>query len=201
MVSENEFDGQFSITKGHAPQRSGSSRQRLSSLCVDIFPQLPIIKVLDRTGGMVGCLLGTPIDVDRHVILKDLHVIDGDLHVEATRDAVIESEIYRLAGSYVFVLDVPHARRLYLDANGTKSVVYNAADQIAAASSMLALASEEEYYARLDHGLHAALRVDGEGWIPAGLTAHRGVQRLICNHYLDLETFRCVRHWPASQVK
>jgi hypothetical protein len=37
------------------------------------------------------------------------------------------------------------------------------------------------------------------GWISGTLTAHRGVHRLLPNHYLDLETWSAHRYWPRPE--
>ncbi|GLS30382.1 hypothetical protein SAMN04488498_103305 [Mesorhizobium albiziae] len=200
MIAGTEFDGQFIVSNGHAPERPGSRRIKLNSLCVDIFARQPVTKVFDRSGELIGCLLGTPIDVEQGKILVDHHVIEIEFGKESALNIAVETEIYRFAGSFVFLLDMPHARRLYLDANGTKSVVYNVADQVAASTTLLVLPTVKEYYEGLDRSLYAALNVDKDGWFPAGLTAHAGVKRLISNHYLDLETWTCVRHWPLEPV-
>lgn len=40
----------------------------------------------------------------------------------------------------------------------------------------------------------------GGGWITGTLTAHRGVERLLCNHYLDLDDFTQHRFWPRPDM-
>lgn len=197
---EEEFAGQFVVSFGTAPPREDSERLKLRSLCVDVFPKLPVVRVLDRSGQLIGFLLGTPIDVDWKRLVQDDYVIDSDLSEGAEIDAVLEKEIYRLAGSFLFVIDLPTTRRLYLDAGGTKSVFYSVGERIAAATTLLLLPTRKDYYERLDLSFHAALRVDQDGWFPAGLTAHQGVQRLVCNHYLDFDSWTSVRHWPLQAV-
>ena len=48
--------------------------------------------------------------------------------------------------------------------------------------------------------MFSRLGVDGEGWFPAGLTAHRGLHRLLPNHYLDLTTLEVRRFWPVKAI-
>ncbi|PWK76878.1 hypothetical protein [Aminobacter sp. AP02] len=203
MTSGSEFEGQFVIADGRLPERAGSKRILLTSLCVDVFERLETVEVVQRDGSRIGILLGTPIDPDERKVVVDRYVVDADIG-ETTSfdelDEIIEKHIYRLVGSFAFVLDVPQARRLYLDANGTKSAVYSATDHVAAATAALVLPTADIYFERLDRSLHAALRVDKDGWFPAGLTAHDGVKRLICNHYLDFDTWTCVRHWPRAPM-
>jgi hypothetical protein len=200
LISEAELESQFVVSKGHIPVVPGSKRVKINTLSVDIFPRLRVTKVFDSDDQLIGCLLGTPIDIDANRILEDRHDLRCAAGTGAALEACIEAEIYRLAGSFVFVLDLPQARRLYLDANGTLSAVYDASNQVAAATTLLVLASEKEYNQRLDHALHTGLRVDKDGWFSAGLTAHDGVERLICNHYLDLDSWKCIRHWPTEPL-
>src|SRR5262249_31771605 len=86
-------------------------------------------------------------------------------------------------------------QRIYLDPNGSKTLVYDPAGRMAAASTSLLL-SAKEYEERFRSDFYQACGVDGDGWFTAGLTAHRGIRRLLCNHYLDLDSWRAVRHWP-----
>jgi hypothetical protein len=44
------------------------------------------------------------------------------------------------------------------------------------------------------------LDVIREGWFPAGLTAHEGVERLLPNHYLDLDSWSVQRYWPRADI-
>jgi hypothetical protein len=36
---------------------------------------------------------------------------------------------------------------------------------------------------------------------PAGMTSRENIERILPNHYLDLQTWRCVRHWPKSDLQ
>lgn len=38
-----------------------------------------------------------------------------------------------------------------------------------------------------------------QSFFPFGLTAFRGIRRLLPNHYLDLDSFEPVRHWPKNR--
>jgi hypothetical protein len=89
--------------------------------------------------------------------------------------------------------------RIYLDPGGSLPIVFSAADRIAAASAALFL-DEAAYAARFDHELHDAMiaREGIGGWISGTLTAHRGVHRLLPNHYLDLDTWSSYRYWPRA---
>jgi hypothetical protein len=36
---------------------------------------------------------------------------------------------------------------------------------------------------------------------PAGMTSRENIERILPNHYLDLKTWRCVRHWPKADLQ
>lgn len=193
------FRGQFVVGAVDATPAPGARRLQIDQLAVDIFPGLTTTTVSDSTGRSIGLLLGTPIDLDDGVVLPD----GGNYQVDAAAtddiDTFVERHIYRLAGSFVFILDTPSARRIYLDANGSLSLVFDPARHVAAATTGLLL-SDEEYVDRFEADLYAAFDVDHDGWFTGGLTAHRGIRRLLCNHYLDCETSQVVRHWPLKAV-
>lgn len=152
--------------------------------------------VVDATGRGIGLLLGTAIDHRAGQLVED--GLQLDLPDDpAQRDAAIEVGLYKLGGSWLCVLASGELQRLYLDADGTMSAVYDPVQEAAASTAGLLL-NDEAYVQRFNAGLYASLDIPGEGWFPSGLTAHRGIHRLLCNHYLDLTTFEARRHWPAE---
>ena len=38
-------------------------------------------------------------------------------------------------------------------------------------------------------------------WYPFGITPHRSLQRILPNHYLDLQIWKSVRHWLDNPVQ
>ena len=192
------MDGHFVVSCLDAPVAAGATRVLLDSTALDVYGDVPVIAVLDLTQKAIGYLLGTVIDPDNKTMPRCRLQLDVVLTPD-NLDQIVETQIYRLAGSFLFVLDVFGHRRIYLDADGAKSCVYDPVTK-RAASTVMALLDEDEYWARLDHELYQALEVGQAGWFSAGLTAHTGIKRLICNHYLDLETWGTVRHWPVAAI-
>jgi len=111
----------------------------------------------------------------------------------------VERNIFKHSGSWFFVLDCEAGRRLYLDADGTLSAVWDPATGVAAATAAMLL-DDRAYADRFETSLYRHLDVVGDGWFPAGLTAHRGIKRLLVNHYLDLDTATAHRHWPVQDI-
>ena len=150
--------------------------------------------VTDASGRQIGCLIGVAID---HTVGR---LVEGGLRLDwpadlAQRDAAIERGLYALGGTWVCVLAADGLERIYLDADGTLSLVYDPLEQMVASTSGLLL-DDAAYAARFDSDLYGALDIRGEGWFPSGLTAHIGIKRLLCNHYLNLADFVPRRHWP-----
>ena len=155
-----------------------------------------ISDILDGSGRKIGVFLGIGIDYKSGRLSTS--PLRFDLPSEPSRrDQAVEEFLYRFGGSWLCLLAADGMERIYLDANGTLSLVYDPAGQMAASSAGLLL-HDAAYTARFDGDLYAALDVAGEGWFPSGLTAHKGIERLLCNHYLDLAVFQPKRHWPAT---
>ncbi len=201
----------------------------LNTISIAYYEGICITRVIDARGSSVGVLIGHPIDLDSRRMVENTLVLSRELPAPAvdagaqpdrarapviqtefatfapriTRpdalDALIEEEIYRLGGPFLFVLDCCSERRIYLDACGSMSIVYDPAARVAA-SSAGALLDRESYAARFDQALFDHLNIAGSGWAPSGMTAHRGILRLLVNHYLDLDSWSQVRHWPTVPV-
>jgi hypothetical protein len=180
------LDGQFTISAHRVPCREGWRTFKLGGLNLNLAPGVRPVSV-HRNGERIGVLLGNPIDLDTGRVVRTCHDIAGDL----------EKAIYRLAGSWLFVLSHDGVNRVYLDANGMLSLVYDREAGIAG-STAAAILTDEQYRSRFRDELYRKLDIEHDGWFPADLTAHAGVDRLLANHYLDLDTMRAARHWPKA---
>ncbi len=181
-----------------APAVPGMDRSAsLGPLSLFAGPDLRTVELADRHGRRIGIMLGLAISIADERILGD-----GTERVPVDLDdtnflAELEDHLYGHGGSWLFILDTPDHRRIYLDADGTLSVVYDPGDG-RVASTASALLSPDDYVDRFRGDLFDQLDVAHEGWFPSGLTAHRDVRRLLCNHYLDLDSFTTHRHWPTA---
>ena len=159
---------------------------------------IPVIDCRFADGTTAGFMLGEPVD------LLDPRPIEGQLTFEKPIDSQtpvdewIEDQIYRYAGRFVFVLIAAGHRRIYLDAAGSLPVVFDREMRIAG-STAAGLLEPAEFLDRFNRELFGTMNILGGGWIPAGLTAHRGIDRLLCNFYLDLDGWSVHRHWPTRQ--
>lgn len=176
-----------------------TKRATIGNLSMYVGRDLPVLPIKDFAGSRIGFFLGFVVDIDRQCILEASQETGLDPR-DPGFTSTLETHLYRHAGSWLFVLDTAGHRRVYLDADGTLSAVYEP-DGSAVASTASALLGADQYHERFRHDLFNSLDVAHEGWFPAGLTAHRGIRRLLCNHYLDLDGWTAHRHWPVDDVR
>lgn len=200
LQGPDNLDGQFVISTVARPCPSGWRQHRLDSLFLTLAPEIRVVPVLDVDDKSIGLLFGTAIDIEQGVVIDEQYRIDRKLDDVQDLDDIVERCIYRLAGSFLFVLNALGLRRIYLDADGTLSVVYDEEAGVAGATAAVLL-SAGEYQERFRAKLYSALDVENAGWFTAGLTAHEGISRLLCNHYLDLDSWTPIRHWPLTPVE
>ena len=196
------FQGQFllSISPADIDNRAvrGASITRLGSVSIARLPRLRQHDVLDADHRRIGVLLGDPVDLDRGVVVDGALVLPAPLSGDI--DTFVERHIYPLGGRFLFVLDHGNVQRLYLDACGSHPAVFDPQTGCVASSAGLLL-DVAAYEERFRVHLYEHLKIRRDGWFPAGLTAHEGVQRLLVNHYLDLRTSVPTRHWPIRAIE
>ena len=155
------------------------------------------ITLLDNQSDQVGAVLGTFINWSKSLVCEKSVKLKRRMSEYVDNSALLEQELYSYAGSWVAFIDIGTVSRVYLDCNASLGLVYHA-DKKLAASGVIALLGAEDYEALLDQDLIKHFGIQNNGWFPSGLTAHEGVKRLLPNHYLDLNTWRCERHWPKT---
>jgi hypothetical protein len=199
LLESDQLDGQFVISTEPRPCAQDWHRLQVGSLHLALAPFSKTVSVLDATGKQIGAFLGAPIDLEQRRLIGEQYTIDARIDEIDDIDDFVETHIYRLTGSFLFILCTPTHRRIYLDANGTLSLVYDR-EARAAAATAAALLSGDQYHQRFRARLYKTLDVDSAGWFTGNLTAHVGIDRLLCNHYLDLDTWTAKRHWPVAPV-
>jgi hypothetical protein len=157
---------------------------RLGDWALRVADWLPVTSLIDD-GAVVGLVIGWAVCPRRGRMIGRTETVDGN--------DLFRNEIYPLLGKYLAILQVDGETRVYLDGLGSLSVVFDAEAQMVGGTAADVM-DDQAYRKRLDHELYAALEVTKDGWFPAGLTAHRGLERLMPNHYLDCETWATARH-------
>ena len=153
------------------------------------------VALRDGAGKPAGMLLGFPIDLHGKTLLQGRHQLQSTDTGDA--DAFADAVLREIAGRYVWFDITPTRSRIYPDCGAQVPCVFDPDGQ-QAGSTAHALFDETAYQARLNTELHKQLRVDVDGYFPAGITAHHGVHRLLPNHYLDLETWQMQRCWAQT---
>lgn len=117
MTSTFEHEGQFLIAGNERPLNPEATRYKIGPMFVDIFRGAKVVEAYDRAGQPVGLFIGTLIDTDRETIIDDRVVFDAEITSAEDIDQFVEQQVYRFAGTFLFILAVLNQRRIYLDAN------------------------------------------------------------------------------------
>jgi len=198
IPQKKSFENQFLITKTQPVYFDYIECLSVNTWNIFLYSDIKHIKLYDLSGCLIGVFLGTLIDYNVSKIIENDMVVD----VSLSDDDALESFIYSYGGGFLFVCCYGDNERVYLDAGGVRSLVFDANIKQAASTTGLML-NDAEYSRRFDAELFDALDVPDvsmEGWFTAGLTAHHGVERLLCNHYLDMKTWSVHRHWPKHNI-
>lgn len=172
---------QYRLTRCPHPGAMG-----IGDFWLSVGPSLPMISVLSQSGQQMGVLLGFPIDLGRQSLIAEVWHVPAD--IETDTDAGIHRILRQLGGQYIWICLTSFFSRIYPDAITQVTCVWDQSNQSAGATTNAILAPCD-YLERFDEPLFTRLGVIGEGWFPAGLTAHSGVKRLLPNHFLDLDTW------------
>jgi len=191
LAAPAAFHSQFLLAKnGREPPEHWMVRTH-NGWRLATHPALPVGE-LALDGRPAGWVLGWPIAADRFVEREyTVPALPGE-----AIPAGIERFIYTLGGRFAAVLLQGDTARFYLDPFGSLAAVY-AVEGDAVASTATLLVDQREllrHYERMQ-------REPGFKYFPAGLTASPRVRRLMPNHYLDLDHWSVVRHWPTADIE
>lgn len=126
-------------------------------------------------------ILGWAINADEPSFLRrTIRVNTEGKNLDGLFSGVIEP----LMRTFLAILDHAGDTRIYMDGLGSLSVVFDPVAGVAGSTASCIL-NEADYHSRFDSDLRQAMEIERKGWFPAGRTAHRGVERLIANHFLD----------------
>jgi len=103
-----------------------------------------------------------------------------------------------LAGNFVCLLADGSDLRFYLDACGSLCAFYAAEQQCVTSNIFLVPDAQSDrdnrrYAGRFDIPASSCM-------FPVGMTPRSDVERLLPNHYLDLTSWKAVRHWPRAPL-
>lgn len=135
------------------------------------------------SGSRVGWLFGTVVDIVGQTVERNLLELEASADPNSVWDAVAK----RCSGSWFFIADLGNDIEFRLDACGTIGLVYDKERRCAASYAYLLLG--DQYQDRLQKSAIANNRLEGDGWMTAGQTAHQGIYRLMPNHALHSGSF------------
>ncbi|MBD2562915.1 MULTISPECIES: hypothetical protein [Nostoc] len=170
--------------------------RRNSSWCLGFHQDLPVIEILASDSSFIGWLLGYPINTNGLLLKKSLQM---SVSLEDSSAASqLESSLYAFGGRFVAIFLTGNISRVYLDPLGSLAIVFCAEQQIAASSTVLIPYSEDskDNY-ELINSLDIPIK---DNWYPFGLTPRHSVERLLPNHFLDLDNWQSTRHWLTDEI-
>lgn len=174
------YASHFRLVRNHA--NSGSVQLPYEGWDLETGSGLPS-RAITSGDRSVGWLIGWPTNLQ-----------DSALNLPVVNDQALTDFAHSLAGRFVIIVATPDFQRLYLDAGGSLATVYDAARQVVASTPLDASETVNE-------AIRDQFGMPPRGtYYPFGLTAMAGVERLIPNHYLDLQTMKQVRHWSAPEI-
>jgi hypothetical protein len=188
---------QFLLSTSDSARRDGWQSLRCGEHWLMVHPSLPVNRVLNNDDREIGCVLGWPIDPSGRLNQTQIRL---PFHVNAQAADRLETVIYTFGGRYAFVISAPDLKRLYLDPGGTLSAVFSAKRGMVG-STVAALVLDEPNHPLWSRSLGEFPDNKPNQYWPAGTTLDPDISRLLPNHYLDLVSWRAVRHYPKGPLE
>jgi hypothetical protein len=194
MLHSGDFVKQFTLTRLPEAVPDGWSlvSQRGWYLATHPKTGLPVNELSDSTGTLIGWLIGHAFDSDG--------LIQGRVKVPAHLAShefsrSFEQWMFGLAGRFACAVVAGNTPRFYADAAASLAAVYAREQPIVASTIGLVpgAARPSELVPVID-----IPRKDS--WYPFGLTPRSDVERIVANHYLDLDVWRPIRCWPDASL-
>jgi len=184
-----DFPKQFVFSRTRLGGIAGARRAEFAGWTAHAAPRVPRIALTGPDGAQAGLLLGW-------VIHEGRLLADGD---PLATGADFETEVFpALAGRFVCLWQTPGGLRFRLDAAGFLPAVFDAETGLVASTSTLI---DRLVPRAVDADVAAVFAFPARrGFLPFGLTHHRGVTRLLPGHHLDPATFAVTRVWPEAAL-
>lgn len=191
MLDFTAYPKQWLISAAPLPAPRGGKTDTFAGWHIQAADPVPILRLRDGAGQERGRLIGWVIEGTR------FH--DADATLVLPQGETLDSFHGRLSGRYVLLWQsAPGQVELRMDVMGGLPAVYAPAQQVVAATTSLI-----GRLTPLERDADVAQIFDfprNRGFLPFGLTASRGVHRLLPNHALDLASFAPRRIWPAPDT-
>jgi hypothetical protein len=184
-----DFPKQFVLSRTRLGGVAGARTADFAGWTAHAARAVPRIALTGPDGGQTGLLLGWVIHDGRLLADGEALVDGGDF----------EADVFPvLAGRFIALWQAPAGLRFRLDAAGFLPAVFDAEAGIIASTSTLI---DRLVPREIDAAVEAVFAFPRRrGFLPFGLTRHRGVRRLLPGHHLDPETFAVARVWPEADL-
>jgi hypothetical protein len=187
---------QFTIATSPSPLMQDFRDASFGNLFVHVHRHWAVVKILDSNGKQAGIFIGVVVDPAAKVVVgEQLTWPSGPSTDDFDHKASFEQFIYHFTGTWTCVVNLPGLRAIYLDAGGTIPLVFNGERRIAASSPI-------QIYSDADMALSVLAVpknfIDQDKYFPAGLTAHHGIERLLINFRLNLDSWVQERIWAPD---
>lgn len=154
-------------------------------------PELEATQLFSRQSGKpVGFVLGIALTPESE-LLESRHDVDSE-SIET-----VEHFVEALSGRYVALIDTHASRRFYVDPSCSLVAYYTRENGRVGASLPLVLDRPVKDNPSLPR---EAFKASTGNYYLLGETADADVKRMTANHFLDLDTFECRRHWPNASL-
>ncbi len=182
---------QFVLSRERRPDLADWVERDSAGWVLQTHPTLPVIALQAVDSAAAGWLLGFPLASDG-LLPRDsvLRLPAGAGESMAGWQAYLDG----LAGRWLAIVFAQGEGRVYLDPSGSLAAVYGVDEPVLCSTpSVLGKGPQAKDWDE------ALVRVLPDKWYPFGLTPHRSLRRLLPNHYLDLQAWQPVRHWPEAE--
>lgn len=197
MDNASVYPGQFILSKSEVELPECWTTEKLGSWILCRHLSLPRMRLVGRDEQAIGWILGFPIDRNG-MLWSDGSEIRVPWGSDRT-DESIEEFVYGFGGRFLAAFVGEPKKRLYLDPVGSLSMVYCAHQEIVASTPNL-IPRDRHTKFHLELAMEMGIP-HTNAMYPLELTPRHNVERLIPNHYLDLDKWERVRHWPKQPLR
>lgn len=190
-----DLTGQFILCKASTIVPEGWKTRQQGEWYLGSPPTLPVINILSSDSYPIGWLLGWAIS-------SEGKMVDGSISIDIAADGTdvsdqFENWLYEHAGRFAAVCLLENSLRFYLDPIGSLAAVCCPEQKIVASTPTLVPYSKNTVE---DFDLIQKMGIPEKyfSWCPFGTTPRKNVVRAMPNHFVDLKTWKIVRHWPKG---
>ena len=192
----DDLVGQFVLCQSLSNIPESWSRRTIGSWHLGFHSTLSVLDILGSDSTVIGWLLGYPIDSEAQLVREEVRFSFSPGASDAAEQ--FETALYTYGGRFAAILVSPQSTRFYVDPCGSLAAVFCREQQTVASTSTLIPYSEAS---KDNQELIDQVMIPGtDNWYPFGLTSRYGVERVMPNHYLDLNSWEVIRHWPQEEI-